>query len=130
MNDPELSQYAVLYTDDMEPITVLRLGDMARHTLIKRGYVGLEVNEPLNLGPWPRTPEDMFGEVAITRRRLLITAELFIRNGRRHLMLFIDDADTAKMLRAAFLPGQQRQLKDETVAAFGRGFMAAVSALG
>lgn len=130
MIDPELSHYAVLYTDDMEPITVLRLGDMARHTLINRGYVGLEVNEPLNLEPWPRTPEDMFDRVAITRRRLLITAELFIRNGRRHLMLFIDDVDTAKMLRAAFLPGQQRRLKDETAAAFGRGFLAAVRALG
>lgn len=124
MNDPELSQYAVLYTDDMEPITVLQLSPLARDMLIKRGYVALHVLEPVSLMP------EVLPATEVRCRKLIISAEMFYRNDKKHLMLFTGDEETALLLRAAFLPGQQRQLKDETVAAFGRGFLAAVRALG
>lgn len=124
MNDPELSQYAVLYTDDMEPITVLQLSPLARDLLIRRGHVALQVLEPASLtlaGP-PMTE--------VRCRKLVISAEMFRRNDRKHLMLFTGDEETALLLRAAFLPGQQRQARDERSAAFARGFLHALTQLG
>lgn len=124
MNDPGLSQYAVLYTDDMEPITVLQLSPLARDMLIKRGYVALHVLEPVSLMP------EVLPATEVRFRKLVISAEMFYRNDKKHLMLFTGDEETALLLRSAFLPGQQRQARDERSAAFARGFLHALTQLG
>lgn len=124
MNDPELSHYAVLYTDDMEPITVLQLSPLARDLLIRRGHVALQVLEPASLtlaGP-PMTE--------VRCRKLVISAEMFRRNDKKHLMLFTGDEETALLLRSAFLPGQRRGLDEERAKAYANGFLYAIARLG
>ena len=124
MNDPELSQYAVLYTDDMEPITVLQLSPLARDMLIKRGYVALHVLEPVSLMP------EVLPATEVRCRKLVISAEMFYRNDKKHLMLFTGDEETALLLRSAFLPGQRRGLDEQRAKAYAEGFLRAMTQLG
>jgi len=118
---------AVLYTHDMEPITVLELQPWAVEYLTKRGIVSMAVTRPLSytlpIRGLPHLPEECVWRVDIT-------AEYFARNGRRHLFLFTHQEEHALLLRSAFLPGQRSALRDRDKEAFGKGFMAALDMLG
>lgn len=114
------SSRAVLYTHDLEPITVLQLTPQARSYLLETGQVALAVREPFT---WDGREHAMC-------RTVRITAEVFCRRRQRSLMLFTEDEEAALLLQAAFLPGQQRELNERRDAAFARGFLAAIDALG
>ena len=119
---------AVLYADDIEPITVIELSELAERYLNKFGMVRLAVLTPLTLSdmidyeqrplqqPWS----------GIVR----IFAESFVRRGREHMMLFTPDEESALLLKCAFLPGQQSRLQEREREAFARGFLKALAAVG
>lgn len=115
---------AVLYTDDLEPITVLELPALAREILEEQGRVTLHVPEP---PAW--LPEGGPVSAYVPPRTVRIRAELLRRGARRHLMLFTEDDEAALLLRAAFLPGQRRELQSRERDAFAAGVLRALREL-
>lgn len=111
---------AVLYTHDFEPITVVELPKCAKEYLEREGQVTLSVITP---------PKPSF-EPMDRPRSVRITADMLVRRGQRHLMLFTDDEEAALLLQAAFLPGQRRAIAEERAQAFARGFMKALYGIG
>lgn len=115
----------VLYTNDLEPITVLELSEFAKRHLEVHRRVRLPVYEslsrmvaPLDGGPSKPCP-----------KYVDIWSEIFVRCGDRHMFLFTHDDEAALLLRAAFLPGQQRALNDHRAQAFADGFLHALREL-
>ena len=119
---PFLSHYAVLYTDDLEPITVLELSPYLRERLQDLDRIRLLVSSP----PQTRAEHSYRREL----REVVIWPEKFVRNGLVHLFLFTRDDEVALLLRSAFLPGQRRQLGDERAKAFAQGFLKAFMEFG
>lgn len=120
---PQLGYRAVLYSHDMEPITVLQLTDTAYNYLTFYGQVTLAVMEPVQPFVRDAPPTQSF-------RKVHITAELLRKGDKKHLMLFTHDEESAMLLQSAFLPGQQRVVQEREAAAFGRGFLFALGKLG
>lgn len=120
-----LQHRVVLYTDDMEPITVLQLPELARRYLLERAYVVLDVMEEVPvLERWEERP------ARLQCRTVTIYAELLLRKGQMHHMLFTRDEESALLLKAAFLPGQQATLGNIEARGFADGFLAALERLG
>lgn len=125
---------AVLYTSDMEPITIVDLPGFAFDMLRGRGQVVMNVMDPVC--KWfVGTPIDSSDESArhfarLEVKRVRITAEPLVRRGQRSLMLFTEDDENALLLKAAFLPGQEYALQERASKEFARGFMAALGASG
>lgn len=113
---------AVLYADDMEPITVIELSAMTEGFLNKYGMVQLAVRVPPALSLWAEQQAPMVSDWSVR-----IFSERFFRNGREHRMLFTHDEESALLLKCAFLPGQQTILQERERAAFARGFLDALN---
>jgi len=116
----------VLYTHDLEPITILELEEWKMRMLEERGRVELAVMKPMSVAAWNPSvvpePEPIW--------RVCITAERFHSNGQIHMMLFTHNEEHALLLKSAFLPGQRWALKELTAAEFAKGFLAALSRFG
>lgn len=112
----------VLYADDMEPITVIDLSHGVLQFLREQGHVRLPVPMPVQLSarPTPQTPT--MADIKI----VTIFAERLIRKGQEHLMLFTHDEESARLLKCAFLPGQQAGLQEREREAFAKGFLDAL----
>ena len=121
---PRVDVRAVLYTDDLEPITVLELPTLVRDHLERHGVVRLPIMEPPNYVGAPGVP------CAEPVRVVEVWAERFVRKGQSHLMLFTRNDENALLLRSAFLPGQRRELNDQRAQAFAKGFVDALTRLG
>lgn len=115
----------VLYAHDMEPITILELSGWKYDFLVKHGEIRLAVIPPVKITP---VPWEVPLEEEYRAWQVRITAEQFYRNGIKHLMLFTHDEESALLLKAAFLPGQQWTLRDIEREAFAKGFMQAFDA--
>lgn len=114
---------AVLYTEALEPITVVELPEAAYYYIERNGYVRIPVTEPLVFhDPEPHIYKPL--------RDVRIWAERFVRKGRMHHFLFTDDDENALLLRAAFLPGQRRGMREREARARAKGFLDALRALG
>lgn len=122
----EIDMRVVLYTDDMEPITVIDLPAMAERYLSERWMARLDVMLPLNLSVLSAAQPPVRNDL----KTVTIYSERFIRHGREHTMLFTSDEESALLLKCAFLPGQQAGLQERERAAFARGFMDALVKLG
>lgn len=95
----------VLYTDDMEPITVLDLPMHAIELGKKLGDIQLAVLEPPR---WVSVQEYAARSLAETRRHLVrIRFEKLMRRGCEHWILTTHDEVLALMLRPGWLPGQR-----------------------
>lgn len=114
----------VLYTDDFEPITVLELPASARGFLEEHGLVRLAV--PTRVQFSPSTLPARYEQP----KYVTVWTERFIRHGLSHLFLFTNDDENAMLLRAAFLPGQRRDLRDQRANAFAEGFVHALRTIG
>lgn len=114
----------VLYTEDMEPITVLQLSEPARQALLDRAYVILPITEPItDLIPRFDDPPTLH------LRQVVIYAEKLLRNGKIHHILFTRDEESALLLKAAFLPGQHGALNEREAQGIAKGFLAALENL-
>lgn len=116
---------AVLYADDMEPITVIDLSEMCEKALNEGARVLFDVPLPLTL----LDIESLTAQHPLERNQLKtveIFAERIIRNGREHMMLFTRDEEGALLLKCAFLPGQQAELQERMREEFDLGFMKAL----
>ena len=113
---------AVLYADDMEPITVIELSATSEGFLNKNGMVRLAVQLPPTLAFLTGQQEPMVSDWIVR-----IFSERFVRHGREHRMLFTHDEESALLLKCAFLPGQQTILQERERAAFARGFLDALN---
>lgn len=91
---------AVLYADDMEPITVVELPEFAEEYLAERGMVRLAVMRPPE---WviPATQPPKFEKLTT----VTIVAERLVRNGRAHMGY--SQRAAARALGMS-LPGYQR----------------------
>lgn len=118
-----LGARSVLYSNDFEPITVLELSPAARSRLESYGEVCIPVMERLTFEVVRRNDPPR-------ARGVRIVAEPFRRRGHGHLMLFTENDEDALLLKAAFLPGQNGQVKNERAIAFARGFLEAARIFG
>ena len=109
---------AVLYTRELEPITVIDVSAWLWEMLVQQGRARLPVYEKLTQHPAPH----LF-------RIVDIHAELFRYRDAATLMLFVDDEELALALRSSFLPGQQAAVKEVRGRARVEGFMKALVAL-
>ena len=116
----------VLYADDMEPITVIELPELAVRYLNERGMVRLAVSMPPLLSVLAAKQEPSIDDF----RTVTISAERLICHKREHIMLFTSDEESALLLKCTFLPGQQASLQEHERAAFARGFLAALAQIG
>lgn len=113
--------HAVLYTQQMEPITVVDLPIWIWDRLWRGDMIQLEVREPFNFmaatEPLP---------VTYCPRRVAIFGERLRRREHEALMLFTSDEENALALQAEFLPGQRGTLHDQKRGAFAAGFLRAL----
>lgn len=117
----------VLYTEDMEPITVIELTEMARQYLDKYGRVRLAVYLPPMLSYISIQQNPAY---ATNIKTVDIYAEKLIRKGISSMMLFTGDEENALLLKSVFLPGQQSALNEHYREAFSKGFLEAVQLIG
>lgn len=114
----------VLYTHDLIPITVLDLPKHALEILHERGSVRLATQPPIQTRYDPEA-----ARVALQHLRIeivTITAEPLVRGRAEAWMLFTRDEESALALKAAFLPGQAREVRDREATAFCAGIVHAL----
>ncbi len=116
----------VLYTNDFEPITVIKLSEFAVGLLKKHGVVSLGVSRRLSPDMF-RCPNEPIGRpyYAIVS----IRAEILRRRGREHTILFADNEESALLLKSYFLPGQRKELQGAEADSFAAGFCRALEML-
>lgn len=114
---------AVLYTHDMIPITVMDVPQPYWEYLLHRGYILLAVMRPVEV-----TPIDYCQNIdQLPFSTVRITVERLVRHGQTYMMLFTENEESALLLQATFLPGQQRQLRDIRDEEFAKGFFSAIN---
>lgn len=114
---------AVLYTHDLEPITVVTIPMWLWDRLEKGDAIRLAVMEAPKLTPSYGVP------MTAQMKTVTIFAEMLVRRGKRHMMLSTQDEETALLLKADFLPGQRQELRHRERGAFAKGFLQAFAAL-
>ena len=108
----------VVYTQDFEPITVIKLDQWAVNFLHTTERVALTVIPVLELAP-PADDEPIKMETwCVVLQAVWIHAP---RRQRAGMVLVVQDEKNALLLRSIFLPGQRRALKDAEDAAFHKG---------
>lgn len=107
----------VLYTDEMEAITVIDLPQSFLRGLREGIYMRVPVQLPPALEPCENRalPDLSFQYVEIW-------AERFVRKGRDTWLLFTRNDELALLLKSDVLPGQRAAYQSE----FRRGFVAAL----
>lgn len=119
-------QKIVLYTHDLEPITIFELSAQAIHYLRMNGAVTIPVCQPL-----PLEPEDWGSPGQTTKfHKVHIRMELLVWRRQEKPILVTHDEESALLLKAAFLPGQQAAINGIKRESFAKGFLMAVDGLG
>lgn len=109
----------VLYADDMEPITVIEIAPFLYGMLKERRRV--RVAAPMQISYAALTSAPTMNDAVM--HVVEIRAEVLMRNGREHMMLFTNDEVTALMLRSELLPGQRRDAQDRDREQYAKGFL-------
>lgn len=112
----------VLYTNQLEPITILELGyldDFIKHNIMLR----LPVVDDLTMSTAMQTPDV---PPYATIRTVNIRVERFRYRNAESIILFTDDEKSALLLRAAFLPGQNKEVQARCRKAFIDGLFKGV----
>lgn len=115
----------VLYTQDLEPITVIELKPWTEGYLNRHGQVNIAVTPIFKLMDYDPGPPPIHAEF----HQVCIQAEMLHRKGRRHMLLITRDEESALLLKSAFLPGQYRELQERERRARADGFIMALNAL-
>ncbi len=115
---------AVLYTHQLEPITVVNIPMWLWDRLGMGEPIRLQVIEPMQVS-LSKTNE------AVPRYRVVsVVGEKICRRGHESLMLFTADEEDALLLKADFLPGQRGEINSIAHGAFASGFMRALRMAG
>jgi|GEM_PF-3323717 len=112
---------ATVYTRDLEPITVIWLAPWAVQQLNESGNIafGIESHAPTTFAP-DAMPQ-------LERWVVRLRGVKFRLGYAQTWLLVADDDELALMLRAAFLPGQQRAIRELERESFGKGAATAFS---
>lgn len=119
---------SVLYTPDMEPITVIELKPWALDYLRTNRRVVLSVTPPLSLQKMVNLSDEELSKCVF--HTVTIYPERFVFYGKETMLLFTRDEESALLLSSAFLPGQWKEVQAYERDAFARGFMDALNHLG
>jgi hypothetical protein len=117
---------AVIYTHDMEPITIVDMEPEHWRFLEKQKMIRFAVLEPLDF-------KNVWEPAKITNnlRDVTVYANKITRgDGTKYYMLTTGDDENALLMASSFLPGQQRALQEERKKEFARGFLKALSMIG
>lgn len=116
--------YTVLYSEDLEPITVIQFDPGIMHLLVTKREALLAVPVPPALttctGRPPRPSE---------LRHIRVRVETLLRYGEQHYLLSTPDVENALLLRSALLPGQRMRRRSELNQAFSQGFHTALKGM-
>lgn len=115
---------AVLYTHQLEPITVVDIPMWLWEHLSQGQPIRLAVTAPLRLVPNEMPP------TYTPSKMVEIFGELIRRREHETLMLFTADEENALLLKADFLPGQRGELRNRERGAFAAGFLKALQEFG
>lgn len=113
----------VLYSPNMEPITVIDLSEMTYQYLRRARWVNLPI-PPKNLKIGAVSDAAIIPKIGVE-----IVAEIVVVRRQEHMILTTSD-DGCALLNCAFLPGQEIGIQEHEKAAFDRGVIHAVSRLG
>lgn len=116
---------AVLYTHQLEPITVVDIPMWAWERLSRGDCVRLHVPEPVRINPMSR-----WDSLTYQPRVVEIFGDKLRRGEHETLMLFTGDEESALLLKADFLPGQRGEAQRRERGAFAAGVLRAFQALG
>lgn len=112
--------YAVLYTQQLEPITVILLRPYLWRMLLSGQRVRLPIVSPVTI-------ESMRNPLSVVPLRCAeIWGEPLRRRDHEALMVFCDDEELALALRSDLLPGQRKDQQDDQRRQFARGFFYAL----
>lgn len=116
----------VLYTPDLEPITIIELSPNVERTLQARDCFVVTVRPKISLRDFAATdPKESFVSCQSVR---IVAERLWYRNVES-IMLITQDEEPALMLKSAFLPGQHKEVHAVRNKAFAEGFLTALGAL-
>lgn len=113
----------VLYTEDLEPITIIDLPLWGLECAIKYGHFVIPV--PSCVEKYDITPAVCMEQ----HKTVTVWVERFERKSRRSYFVFTKDEENALQLKAAFLPGQHKGVQEEYHRGFARGFITAIEKL-
>lgn len=114
-----IAMKAVLYTTQLEPITVLDVPMFLWQRLEKREVIRLPVLSPVETQVVYQSPSNQTQEFHMVE----IFAEKFRRYEHEALMLFTYNEEYALRLQASFLAGQLQEVQDLQATAHARGFV-------
>lgn len=114
---------AVLYTEDMFPITVIDVPERWWNYLKQYGIVRLAISEPMTIC---ETPDEDQWTMRHPIKYVDIRAEVLRKNNKTHMMLFTASEDEALLLESVFLPGQLREVSEIRRREFSKGFFSAL----
>jgi hypothetical protein len=86
----------------MEPLTVLDLPESAIYELYSYKYSQVRFIKHVPFSPYAPNMEMIM---------LSLTAEFNERRGEKHMFVFTEDVEKAKLLDSALLPGQEQQYR-------------------
>lgn len=99
----------VLYTDSMEPITVLNVEMWALEALRRHRVLEFPVVPRLGLPDFTEIPKP---SDVIRFHVVRVWSEDFVRKDKRHQFLFTNDDEYALLLKSEILPGQRKDWED------------------
>lgn len=113
----------VLYDrEDFEPITILELPHWRNYKMPDGHMIRVAVMPEISLAPYPSAPEfELLKIVSIQFERIVR------RDDVTHWLAVTGDTESAMLLRAAFLPGQQATIQRREQEAFAKGFYKGLS---
>ena len=118
-----VSRRVVLYSSlDGEPITVVELPSVVLDALKRRGVARLAVVEAPQFMATSSPLIDQFTQP----KNVDVWVEYYERHGQRFPMIFTADEESALLLRAAFLPGQNSTVDELRARAYALGFLKAL----
>lgn len=109
----------VLYTDQMEPITVIELPQWFLDKLYDKQLMKVPVMSAISI-------ESIYDPIIENALNSVdVWAESLYRKGNRYWLLFTNDENLALRLKSDVLPGQRKAFQDE----YKRGFISGMLSL-
>ena len=98
----------VLYTKDMEPITIIDLPVWALEIGEKRRMVAVELMDPARVAQ----PEDMSDVPRIMSRTVWLDFHPIRFNDQKSWLITVENEELALLLKPSWLPGQRKAIND------------------